>query len=148
VWIHPDRAGPLDLNTGDRIKLTNSATGQSTGGTAYVTRLVRRDTLFIYSSFGSENKALSRAYGVGTATSKLIPYRVEPVVAGFRSQEFTIKVSKVEAVNTAMSEPPLPGPYGQDGRYVAGGQDARSHLPEGEGELARFANLDSEGGAA
>ena len=94
VWIHPDRAAPLDLKTGDRITLTNTATGQSTGGTAYITRLVRRDTLFIYSSFGSENKALSRAYGIGTATSKLIPYRVEPVVAGFRSQEFTLKVSK------------------------------------------------------
>jgi anaerobic selenocysteine-containing dehydrogenase len=133
VWIHPDRAGPLDLKTGDKITLTNSATGQSTGGTAYVTRLVRRDTLFIYSSFGSENKALSRAYGVGTATSKLIPYRVEPVVAGFRSQEFTIKVSKVgvEAVETAMSGSPLHFPP-----------------PEGEGELERFANLDSDGGAA
>lgn len=94
VWIHPDRAEPLGIRTGDSIKLTNKATGQSTGGTAYITRMVRRDTLFIYSSFGSENKALSRAYGIGTATSKLIPYRVEPVVAGFRSQEFTLKVSK------------------------------------------------------
>lgn len=97
VWIHPDRAEALGVNTGDRLKLTNSLTGQSTEGTAYVTRLVRRDTLFIYSSFGSENKALSRAYGIGTATSKLIPYRVEPVVAGFRSQEFTLKVSKLNA---------------------------------------------------
>lgn len=95
VWIHPDRAETLDIATGDRLQLTNSATGQSTGGTAYVTRLVRRDTLFIYSSFGSENKHLTRAYGIGTATSKLIPYRVEPVVAGFRSQEFTLKVAKV-----------------------------------------------------
>ncbi len=94
VWIHPDRAEALSIKTGDKLNLTNNATGQTTGGTAYITRLVRRDTLFIYSSFGSENKALSRAYGIGTATSKLIPYNVEPVVAGFRSQEFTLKVAK------------------------------------------------------
>jgi len=97
TWIHPDRAKPLGIQTGDAIRLTNIASGQSTEGTAYVTRLVRRDTLFIYSSFGSENRKLSRAYGFGTATSKLIPYRVEPVVAGFRSQEFTVKVSKLSA---------------------------------------------------
>ena len=53
------------------------------------------DTLFVYSSFGVENKALSRTHGDGTATNKLIPYQVEPVVAGFRSQEFTIRVAKV-----------------------------------------------------
>ncbi len=97
VWIHPDRAAALGIASGDRLKLVNTATGQNTEGTAYVTRLIRRDTLFIHSSFGSENKKLTRAYGFGTATSKLIPYRVEPVVAGFRSQEFTIKVSKLNA---------------------------------------------------
>ncbi|WP_275097763.1 molybdopterin-dependent oxidoreductase [Sedimenticola hydrogenitrophicus] len=95
VWIHPDRAEALGIRTGDRLLLRNTATGQQTEGDAYVTRLIRRDTLFIHSSFGSENPKLTRAYGFGTATSKLIPYRVEPVVAGFRSQEFTIKVSKL-----------------------------------------------------
>jgi hypothetical protein len=61
-----------------------------------VTRQVHREVLFLYSSFGAENKALTRAHGFGTATSKLIPYEVEPVVAGFRSQEFTLKVTKIE----------------------------------------------------
>ena len=95
VWIHPDRAKALGIQTGDRLRLTNTQTGQTADGTAYVTRLVRRDTLFIHSSFGSENRKLTRAYGIGTATSKLIPYRVEPVVAGFRSQEFTLKVTRL-----------------------------------------------------
>ena len=98
VWIHPDRAAALGISKGDRLRLTNTVSGQHTEGTAYVTRMIRRDTLFIQSSFGSENKMLTRAYGFGTATSKLIPYQVEPVVAGFRSQEFTIKVSKIENV--------------------------------------------------
>lgn len=101
VWIHPDRASKLNLKTGDKLRMTNNSTGQKTGGTAYVTHLVRPDTLFVYSSFGSENRLLSRAYGFGTATSKLIPYRVEPVVAGFRSQEFTIKVEKLKAGEAA-----------------------------------------------
>ncbi|MEY6431512.1 molybdopterin-dependent oxidoreductase [Thioalkalicoccus limnaeus] len=94
VWIHPERAERLGIEHGDRIWLTNTKSGQRTDGRAYVTRLVHRDALFIYSSFGVENKALSRTHGEGTATSRLIPYQVEPVVAGFRSQEFTIKVAK------------------------------------------------------
>jgi anaerobic selenocysteine-containing dehydrogenase len=94
VWIHPSRAGQLGIGQGDQIRLTNAKSGQETTGRAYVTRLVHPDTLFIYSSFGVENKALSRTQGEGTATNKLIPYQVEPVVAGFKSQEFTIKVAR------------------------------------------------------
>ncbi|MBA1333491.1 hypothetical protein QQ73_21440, partial [Candidatus Endoriftia persephone str. Guaymas] len=63
-------------------------------GNAYLTRLIRPDTLFIYSSFGVENPALTQIQGEGTATNKLIPYQVEPVVAGFKSQEFTLRVQK------------------------------------------------------
>jgi anaerobic selenocysteine-containing dehydrogenase len=96
VWIHPDRAGPLAIGNGDRIRLTNTQSGQSTEGNAYITRKVHRDALFIHSSFGVENPKLTRSYGVGTATNKLIPYNVDPVVAGFRSQEFTIRLAKVE----------------------------------------------------
>lgn len=70
--------------------------GQSADGHAHVTRLIHRDAVFLYSSFGAENPVLTRAVGVGTATSKLIPYNVEPVVAGFRSQEFTVRIKKIE----------------------------------------------------
>jgi anaerobic selenocysteine-containing dehydrogenase len=94
VWIHPQRAAALGIGQGDRIRLTNLKSKQSTEGHAYVTRLIRPDTLFIYSSFGVENPALSQTQGEGTATNKLIPYQVEPVVAGFRSQEFTLRVQK------------------------------------------------------
>jgi hypothetical protein len=61
-----------------------------------VTRKVRSDTLFLHSAFGVENPQLTRSYAMGgTATNHLIPHNVEPVVAGFRSQEFTLRVSKV-----------------------------------------------------
>jgi anaerobic selenocysteine-containing dehydrogenase len=95
VWIHPDRAGPLGIGTGDPIRLTNTVSGQQTEGTAYVTRKVHRDALFLHSSFGVENPALTRSFGLGTATNKLIPYQVDPVVGGFRSQEFTIRLAKL-----------------------------------------------------
>ncbi|QIK38225.1 molybdopterin-dependent oxidoreductase [Caldichromatium japonicum] len=95
VWIHPSRAQALGIRMGDRIQITNTQSGQQTTGHAYVTRLIHPDVLFVYSSFGVENKALSRTHGEGTATSKLIPYQVEPVVAGFRSQEFTVRVTRL-----------------------------------------------------
>jgi len=96
VWMHPDRADRLGIGSGDWIRLTNTLSGQQQDGQAYITRKVHRDALFLHSSFGVENPQLSRshAYG-GVATNKLIPHTVEPVVAGFKSQEFTIKVNKV-----------------------------------------------------
>jgi len=94
VWMHPDRAEKLGIKKGDPIRLINTESGQEAEGRAYITRLVHKDTLFIHSSFGVENKALTRTSGDGTATSTLIPHQVEPVVAGFRSQEFTLKVAR------------------------------------------------------
>jgi anaerobic selenocysteine-containing dehydrogenase len=94
VWIHPQRAKALGIGQGDKIRLTNNLSQQTTQGQAHLTRLIRPDTLFIYSSFGVENPALSLIQGEGTATNKLIPYQVEPVVAGFKSQEFTLRVQK------------------------------------------------------
>lgn len=94
VWIHPDRAQSLGIDHGDKIRITNLVSKQTADGNAYLTRLIRPDTLFIYSSFGVENTALSHTQGEGTATNKLIPYQVEPVVAGFKSQEFTLRVQK------------------------------------------------------
>ena len=95
IWIHPDRAQKLGIKEGDEILMTNNASSQQTTGKAYVTRKVHQDTIFMHSSFGVENKALRLSYGLGTATNKLIPYFVEPIVGGFRSQEFTIRVEKV-----------------------------------------------------
>lgn len=95
VWIHPDKAKKLKIAQGDSIMLTNTLSGQQAKGHAYITRQVRPDTLFLHSSFGVENPQLTRSFGMGgTATNKLIPHTVEPVVAGFRSQEFTIRVTK------------------------------------------------------
>ncbi len=97
LWIHPDRAEKLGIVTGDAIEITNTLSGQKASAHAFVTRMIHPEVVFLYSSFGVENKALTRAVGLGTATNKLVPYQVEPVVAGFRSQEFTVKVVKTDA---------------------------------------------------
>jgi len=102
VWINPKRAAALSLKSGDKILMTNTLSGQQATGKAYVTNLVSAEALFIHSSFGSENKKLTKSFGLGTATNKLIPYLIEPVVAGFRSQEFTLKVSKVSSTGGAV----------------------------------------------
>lgn len=95
IWIHPRRAEALSISSGDRLRLTNTLSGQQAEGRAYVTRLIHPDTLFLHASFGIENPALSRSHGRGTAINRLIPYLIDPVVAGFRSQEFTIRVHKL-----------------------------------------------------
>ncbi|MBF0175257.1 MAG: molybdopterin-dependent oxidoreductase [Magnetococcales bacterium] len=95
IWIHPDRAATLEIVSGDRIMVTNKLSGQQAEGTAYVTNQLHPDSIFLHSSFGVENKALRLSVGIGTATNKLIPYMVEPVVAGFRSQEFTVRIEKI-----------------------------------------------------
>jgi anaerobic selenocysteine-containing dehydrogenase len=95
VWINTERAEKLGIKSGDKIKLKNTLSGQEADGFAYVTRKVRPDTVFLHSAFGVENPQLTRSFAMGgTATNKLIPHTVEPVVAGFRSQEFTLRITK------------------------------------------------------
>lgn len=96
IWIHPARAAYLGVAEGDPILLTNSKSGQTANGHAHITRLVHREAIFLYSSFGAENPWLTRSVGIGTATNKLIPYDLEPVTAGFRSQEFTVRIKKIQ----------------------------------------------------
>jgi anaerobic selenocysteine-containing dehydrogenase len=96
IWINPARADKMGIKMGDTIKLTNLESPElSLTGQAYVTHQVQPESVFMSSSFGTENKALTRAAAFGSAINKIIGYKVDPVVAGFRSQEFTIKVEKV-----------------------------------------------------
>nr|VFK37811.1 MAG: Molybdopterin oxidoreductase Fe4S4 domain-containing protein [Candidatus Kentron sp. SD]VFK42482.1 MAG: Molybdopterin oxidoreductase Fe4S4 domain-containing protein [Candidatus Kentron sp. SD]VFK78148.1 MAG: Molybdopterin oxidoreductase Fe4S4 domain-containing protein [Candidatus Kentron sp. SD] len=97
IWVHSERAAVLGIDNGDRIRVTNIKSGQKADGVAHVTRKIHRDAIFLHSSFGAENPQLTRTVGIGTAINKLIPYEVDPVVAGFRSQEFTIRLTKLTA---------------------------------------------------
>ncbi|HHJ06443.1 MAG TPA: hypothetical protein ENK24_02975, partial [Anaerolineae bacterium] len=52
VWIHPQRAAKLNLKTGDEITLQNNDSGQQVNGKAYLTELIRPDTIYITSALG------------------------------------------------------------------------------------------------
>lgn len=95
AWINNSRAVQLGLKNGDVIELENSATGQKATAKAYITELIRPDTLFVASSLGHENKELSVAVGVGTALNKLVPYKMEPVAGTALTGQLTVKVRKV-----------------------------------------------------
>ncbi|MCL4489301.1 MAG: hypothetical protein M1570_14400 [Chloroflexi bacterium] len=95
MWINPQKAAKLGLKTGDAIELENTNTGQKASGIAYVTELIRPDTLFMASALGHEGKQLTTANGVGTALNKLVPYKMEPVAGVALTGQFTVKVSKV-----------------------------------------------------
>jgi len=95
AWIHPKRARKLGLQSGDSIELENTNTGQKAKGTAYVTELIRPDTLFIASAFGNESDQLTTAAGVGTALNKLVPYKMEPVAGVAMTGQLTVKVRKL-----------------------------------------------------
>lgn len=94
VWMNPMRAGRLGIKNGDAIELENTVSGQKARGNAYLTELIRPDTVFIASSLGHENRELATAIGVGTALNKLVPYKLEPVAGVVQTGQFTVRVSK------------------------------------------------------
>lgn len=94
LWVHSARAGKLGLKEGDKVWVTNQLTQQKAEASVHVTRLVREDTVFLYSGYGDQNPALTHGYRMGTALNKITPDFIEPVSGGFRSQEFTVRLER------------------------------------------------------
>ena len=95
VWINPKRAQKLRIKTGDVISIKNNDSGQETTGKAYVTELIRPDTIYITSALGHESDTLPIAKGVGTALNKLVPYKLDPVAGYPKTGQFTVTISKI-----------------------------------------------------
>lgn len=94
VWINKDRARELGIGNGDEIIIENTETGQKAKAKAFLTELIRPDTIFIPSNFGAESEKLSTAYGVGCALNKIIPFRLDPVAGIPETCQLTVKVRK------------------------------------------------------
>ncbi len=94
LWMNATKAERLGLSDGDRITIENTKDGRKVAGKLFVTEMIRPDTVFLPSSFGSKNPALSVASGKGTPLSDLIPYQIEPMTASFMSQKFTVRIKK------------------------------------------------------
>ncbi len=94
VWINEGRAAELGIMNGDEVILENTETGQRTKGKAFLTQLIRPDTIFIPSNFGAESKMLKTAYGKGCALNKIIPFRLDPVAGIPETCQLTVRVRK------------------------------------------------------
>ncbi len=94
LWVNADRAKKLGFSDGDEVSVTNLLTQQKSKVSLYLTRLVREDTVFMYSGFGAQNPALTNAYKMGTALNSVTPNFIEPVSGGYRTQEFTVRLDR------------------------------------------------------
>jgi anaerobic selenocysteine-containing dehydrogenase len=95
IWISKGKGAKLGLKSGDKIELFNTISKQTVQGHVQLTDLVRDDTLFFPSSFGTENPLLRVAVNNGAALNEIVPDQTERLVAAYRSQEFTVKVKKI-----------------------------------------------------
>ena len=96
VWINPKRARSLGIQTGDWLELKNAeAQGYSTQAQAFVTEMVRPDTVFMASNAGARHQesVLERKWAPINA---LIPYRLGPATGVLKTCEFTVKVHKID----------------------------------------------------
>ena len=95
TWMNSSRAKKLNIRDGDIVEVINIKSGLKAEAKVHVTELIRPDTVFISSAFGDDKEGQLRvSRGVGTSLGNLIDYDVEPIVAGYRSQEFTVSVKK------------------------------------------------------
>ncbi len=96
TWMHPKSAERLGIKEGEIVELKNIKTDLTTKAKIHLTELIRPDTIYLSSAFGSDPEGmLSVAGGIGTNLGDLVPYDVEPMVTGYRSQEFVIAVKKL-----------------------------------------------------
>ena len=97
LWMNSRKAVELGLKNGQTVEVTNLRYGPKVKATLFMTEMIRPDTVFLPSSFGSRNKKLSVAGGKGTPLNELMPYSIEPIAASFMSQEFTVSVLAVNS---------------------------------------------------
>ena len=95
LWMNGRRAKKLGLKNGDVVEVENIQFGQKVQATLFTNELIRPDTVYLPSSYGSQNPNLHVAGGKGTPLSDLVPYRLEPIAAAFMSQEFTVRIRKI-----------------------------------------------------
>ena len=97
LWMNKTKAKSLGLSNGQEVEVTNLRYGPKVKATLFTTEMIRPDTVFLPSAFGSKNKKLSVAAGKGTALNEIMPYSIEPIAASFMSQEFTVSVRSVNS---------------------------------------------------
>ncbi|NEX14697.1 MAG: polysulfide reductase [Prosthecochloris sp.] len=92
LWLNKSRAEELGFEQGQIIEIENLRYNKKVRATLFVTEMIRPDTVFLPSAYGSKNPKLGIAGGKGTALNELMPYSIEPLAASFMSQEFTVRI--------------------------------------------------------
>ncbi len=96
LWINKKKAETLGLSEGQIVEIENLRYNKKVNATLFVTEMIRPDTVFLPSSYGSKNPKLGIAGGKGTALNELMPYSIEPLAASFMSQEFTVRITGLQ----------------------------------------------------
>ncbi|MBO8183602.1 MAG: molybdopterin-dependent oxidoreductase [Archaeoglobus sp.] len=92
VWINSEKAKELGIKNGDRIVLESVYTGEKTESIAFVTELVREDTLFMVSGFGQQSKKLTSAPKELHALMSVVPLQYDPLSGATMNQEAIVRV--------------------------------------------------------
>ena len=92
LWVNKTKAETLGLSEGQIVEVENLRHNKKVNARLFVTEMIRPDTVFLPSSYGSKNPKLGIAGGKGTALNELMPYSIEPLAASFMSQEFTVRI--------------------------------------------------------
>ena len=96
IWINETKAKKLGIKENDEILIINVMYPDlKVKGKAHLTKLIRPDTIFIPGAYGASSKKLKYGGNLGTPLNDLIPYRPEPVIGGYRANEFTVKIEKI-----------------------------------------------------
>ena len=92
LWINKSKAEELGLQGEQIVEVENLRYNGKVKARLFTTEMIRPDTVFLPSSFGSKSSKLSIAGGKGTALNELMPYSIEPLAASLMSQEFTVRI--------------------------------------------------------
>ncbi|MEM1517267.1 MAG: molybdopterin-dependent oxidoreductase [Thermofilum sp.] len=94
VWINTKAAERLGVRNGDKVRIVSLATNQSVEAVAYVTELIREDSIWFSSDFAYQGQKLS-FFKPGVPLHVLVGIMADPVSGGTMSQEVVVRVEKV-----------------------------------------------------
>ena len=94
VWISRRKAEKLGIKSGDRIILESVYSGETTEAIAFVTELVRDDTLFMVSGFGQRSAQLTSTLKGLHALMDVVPLQYDPLSGVTMNQEAIVRVRR------------------------------------------------------
>jgi thiosulfate reductase/polysulfide reductase chain A len=92
LWIHPDPAARLNIQTGDMVSVSSPVGQQSLK--ALVTRRTRPDTVYMLTGFGVLSPKLSNIYGKGACIGEVIEDHMDELTGNMAMHMTMVEVKK------------------------------------------------------